>query len=95
MIGKFATSKAGHDKDQLYVIVGEEGDFVYLCDGRLKPLNRPKKKRMKHIQIINVTVEESLKSRLIDKEAVRDEEIKYAIKNYIKKIKQKVEEMYV
>ena len=34
MIGELATSKAGHDKDRLYMIVGEEGECVYLCDGR-------------------------------------------------------------
>ena len=83
MIGKFATSKAGHDKMQLYVITDMEGDFVYLCDGRLKPIDKPKKKRIKHIQIINTTVEESLYNRLLKKETVRDEEIKYAIKKYL------------
>ena len=36
MIGELATSKAGHDKDRLYMIVGEEGECVYLCDGRLR-----------------------------------------------------------
>ena len=83
MIGKFATSKAGHDKMQLYVITGMEGDFVYLCDGRLKLIEKPKKKRIKHIQIINTTVEESLYNRLLNKETVRNEEIKYAIKKYL------------
>lgn len=83
MIGKFATSKAGHDKMQLYVITDMEGDFVYLCDGRLKPIEKPKKKRIKHIQIINTAVEESLYNRLQNKETVRNEEIKYAIKKYL------------
>ena len=84
MIGKFATSKAGHDKQQLYVIVAQEGDFVYLCDGHLKTLEKPKKKRMKHIQLINTAVEQTLYERLRNKEAVRDEEIKFAIKCYLK-----------
>ena len=84
MIGKFATSKAGHDKAKLYVITAMEGDFVYLCDGRLKPVEKPKKKRLKHIQIINTTVEETLYNRLLHQETVRNEEIKYAIKKYLK-----------
>ena len=36
MVGMFARSKAGHDKTQVYMIVAEEEDYVYLCDGRLK-----------------------------------------------------------
>lgn len=34
MTGKLALSKAGHDKDKLYLIVKEEQDTVYLADGR-------------------------------------------------------------
>ncbi|MCD7836676.1 MAG: KOW domain-containing RNA-binding protein [Lachnospiraceae bacterium] len=89
MIGHFATSKAGHDKDKCYVIVGEEGDFVYLSDGRLKTLASPKKKRKKHIQLINRMIPEEIINKLpaIGSEgvdAVRDEEIKYQIKQYMK-----------
>ena len=45
MIGEFATSKAGHDKDRLYMIVGEEEKWVYLCDGRLRGVNIRRRKR--------------------------------------------------
>lgn len=82
MTGKFAASKAGHDKSQIYVVVAEEGDFVYLCDGRYKTLSKPKKKRRKHIQIINQTVEEPLLTDLRNCEKVTDEQIKYAVKKY-------------
>lgn len=81
LIGRFATSKAGHDKTQLYVIVAEEGDFVSLCDGRLKTIDKPKRKRKKHIQLINRTVNADLCGRLNNKAKVLDEEIKYEIKN--------------
>ncbi len=82
MLGKFATSKAGHDKKQLYVIVATEGDFVSLCDGRLRTLANPKRKCLKHIQIINKTVEDALLQKLVNHEKITDEEIKYAIKHY-------------
>lgn len=82
MVGKFATSKAGHDKDQLYVIVACEGAFVYVSDGCQKTLASPKKKRLKHIQIINKTVNEELLHKLECHERIMDEEIKYAIKHY-------------
>lgn len=82
MRGQLATSKAGHDKDTLYVIIAEEDDFVYLCDGRLKPPDRPKKKRRKHIQPINSFVDEKLIHRLEKGEKVYAEEIRYALKQY-------------
>ena len=80
MIGKFATSKAGHDQSKVYVIVAEEGDFVYVCDGKYRTVQKPKKKRKKHIQIIDCTVDKELFNKLINKEKVMDEQIKYAIK---------------
>ena len=39
--GMLAWSRAGHDKDTLYVIVKTEGEYVYLSDGRLKPVEHP------------------------------------------------------
>ena len=60
MLGEFATSKAGHDKDRLYMIVGEEEECVYLCDGRLRGVEHPKKKKKKHIQIIHSSAQDTL-----------------------------------
>ena len=82
MIGQLVTSKAGHDKGGLYVVVAEEGDFLFLCDGHLKPPDKPKKKRRKHTQRINQKVEEGLLLKLQKGEKVYAEEIKYALKQY-------------
>ena len=50
--GMLAWSRAGHDTGQLYVIMRVQDEYVFLTDGRLKPLEKPKKKKKKHIQII-------------------------------------------
>ena len=50
MTGKLAFSKAGHDKGKLYVIVKEEGDALWLADGRTRSLEKPKRKNRRHIQ---------------------------------------------
>ena len=81
MIGKFATSKAGHDKTKLYVIIKEDAEYVYLVDGDLKTLDKPKKKSKKHIQIIN-KVDETIQNKLETKEIIYNEDIKRAIKLY-------------
>lgn len=84
MIGQFVISKAGHDKGEIYVIVAEEKDFVYLSDGRLKLPEKPKKKRKKHIQPITRTLEDTLTKQLKAGECVQAEKIKYAIRQYLK-----------
>ncbi|MDD3277601.1 MAG: KOW domain-containing RNA-binding protein [Lachnospiraceae bacterium] len=48
--GMFARSLAGHDKGKLYIVVSGDDSYVYLTDGRIRPLQNPKKKKRKHIQ---------------------------------------------
>ena len=51
-IGMLAKSKAGHDKGHVYIIVETDATCVYLVDGKIRTLDRPKKKKMKHVQLI-------------------------------------------
>lgn len=79
MTGMFAASKAGHDKDTIYLIVREEAEYVYLADGKYKTLENPKKKNKKHIQIIKKKSDDMLREKLINKQPVYNEEIRKAI----------------
>ena len=81
MIGMLATSKAGHDCKEVFVIVREEEEYVYLADGRLKPVDAPKKKKKKHIQIIKKT-NPNIYSAIEENREISNEEVKRAIKEY-------------
>ena len=50
MKGRLAFSRAGHDKGKLYLIVRQEGERVWLADGRTRSVQDPKEKNRKHIQ---------------------------------------------
>lgn len=51
-IGMLARSKAGHDKGHVYVIYNIEEAYVYLVDGTIRTIAKPKKKKKKHVQLI-------------------------------------------
>lgn len=51
-LGYFATSLCGHDKGRVYMIVGEQGEMIGLCDGKRRLLDNPKWKKKKHIQMM-------------------------------------------
>lgn len=51
-IGMLARSKAGHDKGHVYVIYNIEEAYVYLVDGEIRTIEKPKKKKKKHVQLI-------------------------------------------
>ncbi len=80
MVGMFATSKAGHDKGQMYMIIKEEGDFAYLVDGRVRKLENPKKKRKKHLQTVKAGIDKDLAEKLKKGQIIYNEQIKSAIK---------------
>lgn len=76
IVGMLATSKAGHDKDSLYVIIREDSEYIYVADGCIRTMERPKRKNKKHIQLIK-------KKRLAEPEnGFGDLEIKKIIKEY-------------
>lgn len=84
MIPRFAKSKSGHDKDHYYVIIKEDNEYVYLSDGRLKPMDKCKKKNKKHIQVINDLPEDVVRV-MTEKDELTDLEIKRAINLYTKR----------
>ncbi len=56
MVGKIVCSKAGRDKGYFMVVVKCEDGFVYVCDGKERPLERPKRKNEKHLQFTNTVL---------------------------------------
>lgn len=51
-VGMLAKSIAGHDSGKMYVICNKDDRYIYLTDGERRTLDRPKKKKVKHIQVI-------------------------------------------
>lgn len=78
MIGWMACSKAGHDKDKIYIIIEETDKYVWLADGDIRKADNPKRKSRKHIQVIKRTADE----QLFASPACINETIKRAIKLY-------------
>ncbi len=76
---ELAKSLSGHDRNQIYLIKEKDEKYVYLVNGTTKTLADPKKKSVKHIQLIKhipTEVQEVLSGR------VTDLEIKRAVKLY-------------
>ena len=86
--GYFAKSKAGHDHGKIYIIIegtqetGKE-DFVMVADGVTKTMEKPKKKRTKHLQII-LKCDQGIFDKMTNGQEIKDEDIKAAIGNYMK-----------
>ena len=43
-------STAGRDKGMLFYVIGTEGAYVLIANGRQRKLEHPKRKKMKHVR---------------------------------------------
>ena len=70
-------SLAGRDQDTLFYVIGEDGLFLLLANGKDRPLDRPKRKKRKHVQKVlrsETRVAEKLRSgdKVLNGELRRD-----------------------
>lgn len=80
-VGQVVYSKSGHDKGKAFVITDVEGDFLYLVDGKSRTVDKPKKKRNKHVQITNYE-ESEIKTKIVNGEYLLDADFVKALKKY-------------
>jgi hypothetical protein len=48
--GTIVFSKAGRDKGKAMVILESDGEYLTLADGKTRSLQKPKRKKIKHVQ---------------------------------------------
>lgn len=77
--GMFARSLAGHDKGRLYVVLEAAGEYALLADGRIRTVDRPKKKKRRHLQP-DYEISDAVAGRIGQQLSLRDEDIRKAIK---------------
>ncbi len=79
-LGQVVLSRSGRDKGKYLIVVGfdESKEFVYLSDGDVRKLEKPKKKKLKHI--VPLHIDEVLRNKLINGERISNPELKKHIR---------------
>ncbi len=49
-VGDIVLSKMGRDSGRHYIIMEAEENYVYICDGDFHKVDKPKKKKVKHVK---------------------------------------------
>ncbi len=81
--GQVVFSKSGRDKGLPFIIKDEDENYVYLVDGDLRKLEKPKKKKKIHIQITKY-VDKTINRKLCGGEYLLDADIRKALAEYRK-----------
>ena len=78
-ITMLARSLAGHDKGKVFAVLGEEGEYLLIADGKGRTVLSPKRKKRKHVQLI---VHLPGEAGAIAAEAQQDADIRKLLKAY-------------
>ena len=57
--GTVVKSLAGRDKGRLLAVMQSENGSVLVCDGKERPIDRPKSKNIRHIECVGLSVTEN------------------------------------
>ena len=82
-IGQIVFSKCGRDKGMAFIIVDIDENFLYIADGKLRKLSKPKKKKFKHIQAVN-KIDPEIQKKIENGLYLKDSDIRTALKDHIK-----------
>lgn len=79
--GQIVFSKKGRDKGGAFIVCDFDSDYVWLVDGKIRKLNKPKKKKKIHIQITK-NVDADIQQRLENNLQLLDADLRKALAGY-------------
>lgn len=83
--GQLVISTAGRDKGKKFIILSIiDQDYVYISDGDLRKVEKPKKKKLKHIKATGI-IADTLRGKLKHNEIVEN----FEIRNFLKSLEEK------
>lgn len=78
-VGDVVISVFGHDEGEWYIVKYIDDKFIYLIDGKNKPLEKPKKKNLKHIAKTSFFASE-VAEKIVNKQYIQNAEVRKALK---------------
>lgn len=83
--GQIVFSKCGRDKGRAFIVCDYDDDYVFIVDGSLRKLEKPKKKKKIHIQISN-NIDEEIRNKIENELYLLNSDIKKALAKYNEKL---------
>lgn len=76
LTGRMVCSTAGRDMNKYFIVIGIfNEEYVYISDGELRKIEKPKKKKLKHLSVTDTTSEE-IRELLLSSKKVSNKQIK-------------------
>ena len=82
-IADVVIATAGREKGKLFYVIGTQGEFLLLCDGKHRTLEKPKRKKRRHVQKV-LRSETRVAAKLLSGDKVLNSELRKDLA-YLKK----------
>jgi hypothetical protein len=80
-VGRVVLAKAGRDKGKAFIIIQRlDADYVLIADGKGRSINKPKKKKIRHLTAKPALVQE-LREKLLAGRQVLDADIRKSLQS--------------
>ncbi len=74
-------SIAGRDKDKYFMVLSViDEQHVSLCDGKMRPVDKPKKKKIKHLKMLDYSLDR-IKEKLAEGKKINNADVRKALKS--------------
>lgn len=80
-VGSVVISKAGRDKTDWFIVLGLDGDYAMLANGASRKVDKPKKKKLKHLQMTNY-ISDFIREKMKNSGTVEDFELRNALSEF-------------
>ena len=85
-------STAGRDQGKLFYVIGTEGVYVLIANGKDRKLERPKRKKLKHVRFVTRT-DSRVAAKLRAGEKVLNSELRRDLAAFRQELAQNQEEV--
>lgn len=79
--GQLVKSKAGHDKNEVFLVMQVDPVYLYLVDGKRRRIEKPKRKKKKHVQITNI-IAKDIANKIHNGEMLTNAHIRNSLKAF-------------
>jgi len=77
--GRYALALAGREKGKNYIVLYTEGDFAFISNGKERKIEKPKKKKLKHLKILSLK-DDYISQKLVGGQKISNAEIRKSLK---------------
>ena len=79
-LGRVISSNAGRDKGKLFIVIDIISDeYLLLTDGDLRKIEKPKKKKIKHVKFTDICLED-IRTKLEKHDKITNAELRRALR---------------